>query len=386
MSRTTLVCGSWPPIKCGVGDFSHRLALEWARQGREISVVTDRLAKEDGPPNIRVLPVVEQWGPSALPRILSAIKQTAPDVVNLHYPTVRYNRLSVIDLLPTAIRLALKTPVVTTIHEYSTFQSLGRRRVEWLARTSSAVIVPEQSNQALLKAALPAYADRIHYVPLGSSFDVQLPADFDRQAWRTARSISPSDLLFVYFGFISPSKGIETLLQAFSQLPASFEARLHILADREPSAPQYADYHRMIAGQIEELSQHRSVEWTGYLPPDQLSPYLASADLAVLPFADGASMRRTTLLACIAHGLPVLSTGDSPPCLGVAVVPIADSSAMTQALVELGTNRNALNLLRQQATQASDQTSWSTIATETARYCERYVGSARDERRTRRHP
>ena len=385
MNRTTLVCGSWPPIKCGVGDFSHRLALEWARQGREISVVTDRLAQESGSPTIRVLPVVQQWGPSALPRILSAIKQTAPDVVNLHYPTVRYSRLSVIDLLPTAIRLVLKTPVVTTIHEYSTFQPLGRRRVEWLARTSTAVIVPEQSNHSLLKAALPAFADRIHHVPLGSSIDVQLPADFDRQTWRIAHSILSEDLLLVYFGFISPSKGIETLLEEFAQLPATFNARLHILADREPSAPQYADYHRMIAKQIEELSQHRSVEWTGYLPPEQLSPYFASADLAVLPFADGASMRRTTLLACIAHGLPVLSTGDSPPCLGVAVVPIGDSSAMAQALVELGTNPHALNLLRQRATEASDQTSWSTIATGTARYCEQYVGGARDGRRIRRH-
>jgi polysaccharide biosynthesis protein PslF len=364
--RITLVSGSWPPIKCGVGDFSHRLAQELVTQRHHVSVVTDRLVQHSQAAGIHVLPVIDHWGPTSLPALLSAIKQTQPDVVNFHYPTVRYRRLSLVDLLPSATRILLKTPTVTTIHEYSTFQWSGRRRVEGLVRTSNSVIVPDRENQALLKATLPAYVERIHHIPLGPAIEVQFPGEFSREAWRKDHGLSPEDLLLIYFGFISPSKGIEILLQAVEQLPVTLKGQLCILADREPSVPQYADYHHRIARQIKEVSQRYPVEWTGYLPPESISMHLGAADLAVLPFADGASMRRTTLLACIAHGLPVLSTGDTPPCPGVDVVPIGNAAALTQAIVHLGTDAPALELLRQQSAEAARQISWPAIANETA--------------------
>lgn len=380
----TIISGSCPPIKCGVGDFVHRLAQEMAAQGHSLSVITDRLAQSSDTANIHVLPVINHWGPVSLPATLSAIKQTQPDVVNLHYPTVRYHRLSLVDLLPIATRLFLNTPIVTTIHEYSTFQRLGRRRVEWLARTSNGVIVPDRENQALLKAALPAYAERIYHIPLGPAIEVQLSEDFSREAWRKDHGLAPEDMLFVYFGFISPSKGVEILLQAVEQLPVTLRGRLSIVADQEPSALQYADYHHTIARKINDVSQHYPVEWTGYLPSESVSRYLAAADLAVLPFADGASMRRTTLLACMAHGLPVLSTGDKPPCPGVSVVPIGDAHAVAQAIVHLATDPDALSLLRQQVAEAAKSISWAEIARETASCLTQYFPYSAKNQRLRR--
>jgi polysaccharide biosynthesis protein PslF len=379
--RIALVSGSWPPIKCGVGDFTHRLAVELARQGEQVSTITDQLARDGGSPGIDLQPVVRHWGPSALPSLLSAINQSAPDVVNLHYPTLHYSRLSLIDLLPTAVRCFLKTPVVTTIHEYTTFRSLGRARVEWLARTSTALIVPDQANRRQLQAALPGRAERIHYIPLGPAIDVQLPGDFSREAWRRAHAIPPDVLVIVFFGFISPSKGVETLLPAFAQLPESVNARLYLVADREPSAPQYADYHHLVAEEFNTLAQRYPVEWTGYLPSQSVSTYLAAADLAVLPFVDGASMRRTTLLAAIAHGLPVLSTGDRPPCPGVHVVPAGNAAALAQAIVHLGTDAQALACLRQQAEKAAKDLSWPAIARETASCLKQYVRPAEEAHR-----
>ena len=47
---------------------------------------------------------------------------------------------------------------------------------------------------------------------------------------------------------------------------------------------------------------------TDYLPSAQLSPYLAACDLVVQPYPDGASSRRTSLMAGISHGIPVLTT------------------------------------------------------------------------------
>jgi len=57
-----------------------------------------------------------------------------------------------------------------------------------------------------------------------------------------------------------------------------------------------------------ELGVRDELIWTGYLEPPEVSAALLSADMAVLPYADGASFRRGSLLAVLEHGLPVVTT------------------------------------------------------------------------------
>ena len=46
----------------------------------------------------------------------------------------------------------------------------------------------------------------------------------------------------------------------------------------------------------------------GYLPASEVSAALQAADLLALPFVDGVSERRTTLMAGLSHGLAVATT------------------------------------------------------------------------------
>ncbi len=46
----------------------------------------------------------------------------------------------------------------------------------------------------------------------------------------------------------------------------------------------------------------------GTLPPEEVSRHLAACDLLVQPYPDGVSTRRTSIMAGLAHGLPVLTT------------------------------------------------------------------------------
>ena len=57
-----------------------------------------------------------------------------------------------------------------------------------------------------------------------------------------------------------------------------------------------------------ELGVKDELLWTGYLGPQEVSAALLSSDIAVLPYADGASFRRGSLLAVLEHGLPVITT------------------------------------------------------------------------------
>ncbi|MBI1299381.1 glycosyltransferase [bacterium] len=372
MPRIALVTGAWPPIKCGVGDFCRRLAVEMSHQGAPVAVVTDRGAQAQPGDAVTVHATVPHWGPSALPAVLRSVAAAGPDVVNLHYPTVNYHRLSLVDLLPLAVRTLLRLPVVTTVHEFSTFHRLGRRRVMQMVRSSAAAIVPDVENDRLLRQVFSARGEQIAHIPLGPPIEASLPVGFDRLAWRRKHNLDPHSLLLVYFGFVSPSKGLDTLLQAFAHLPTNLNIQLCLLADSEPSAPQYADYHRHIAAQVDRFAGH-SIRWTGYLPADTVSAWLAAADLAVLPFADGASLRRTTLLTCIAHGLPVLSTGERAPIGGVDVVPIGDAAALARAISAFHTQPAKLAQLRRQAEDAAGQISWPSIAQETIDFLARVV-------------
>ncbi|MCX6023909.1 MAG: hypothetical protein NTZ05_19705, partial [Chloroflexi bacterium] len=59
---------------------------------------------------------------------------------------------------------------------------------------------------------------------------------------------------------------------------------------------------------IRQLRLGGNTTWTGHLPLPEVSAHLLAADAAVLPFTDGASFRRTSLLAMLAHGLPLVTT------------------------------------------------------------------------------
>jgi hypothetical protein len=50
------------------------------------------------------------------------------------------------------------------------------------------------------------------------------------------------------------------------------------------------------------------VHAAGTLPPEELSRHLAACDLLLQPYPDGVSTRRTSVMAGLAHGLPIVTT------------------------------------------------------------------------------
>ena len=52
---------------------------------------------------------------------------------------------------------------------------------------------------------------------------------------------------------------------------------------------------------------------TGYLPEEDVSRLLSGADVGVLPFNEGVTLKSGALLTLFAHGLPVVATRPEPP-------------------------------------------------------------------------
>ena len=114
-------------------------------------------------------------------------------------------------------------------------------------------------------------------------------------------------MLIAYFGLISPSKGLHVLLDALTKLPTRFRL---VVVGGEATQPQDRAYAAEIRQRIEDRGMRERVMLTGHCTAEEVSAYLLAADLAALPFTDGASFRRGSLMAALAHGVPVVTTTD----------------------------------------------------------------------------
>ncbi|HEX7174735.1 MAG TPA: glycosyltransferase family 4 protein [Pyrinomonadaceae bacterium] len=80
---------------------------------------------------------------------------------------------------------------------------------------------------------------------------------------------------------------------------------------------------------------------TGQLPPRELSAHLAACDLMLQPFPDGVSCRRTSVMAALAHELPVATTRGRfteplwAESRAVALAPAGDTAALTDTAARL---------------------------------------------------
>ncbi len=90
----------------------------------------------------------------------------------------------------------------------------------------------------------------------------------------------------------------------------------------------------------------------GLLSPHDLSLHLWASDLVLLPFTDGVSTRRTTLMAALAHGRAVLALrGPATDDVlrratdALSLIPVGDTAAFSRAAVELSLEPDRLRAL-----------------------------------------
>src|SRR5439155_8762790 len=158
-----------------------------------------------------------------------------------------------------------------------------------LARTADAVIATNPEDAERLSSW---GVKRVELIPIGSNIPDNPPDGYDRLAWRAAHGIEPGTILLAYFGFLNSTKGLDDLLRALVLLEEHGEFRLMMVGGGLGSSDPT---NRATAAQLDMLARELGVQnallWTGYLSPREVSAALRSADIAVLPYADGASFR-----------------------------------------------------------------------------------------------
>ena len=388
-----LVTGEYPPQQGGVGDFTRELARALIAARHEAQVITSAVShqsavgspsQEDG---VLVQRVIDSWGTRCWGDIASIARQQPFDVLNIQYEPAAYAMQVGVNFVPSAwVRRAIHVPIVTTFHDLLVpylFPKAGPLRwkvVEYLARRSDAVIVTNGEDGARL-SNIQSLASKLHTIPIGSNIDPALASGFDRALERARRGIPPHELVLGYFGFLNLSKGGSDLMQALKVLHADgLLVKLLLIGGRTGSSdPTNAEYAAQVERLIESLGVKERVIPTGYLDPADVSRALLMCDAIVLPYVDGASLRRGSLLAAIAHGQAIVTTEPRYPIEGlrdedsILYVPPNNPLALAEAVRRLLQDAALHARLQAGVSEAAKLYTWDRIAAQTVNVFEQIL-------------
>ncbi len=356
------VTGEYPPSIGGVGDYTRQLgraliaAVHWVTVLGRTSSDVEHAA---GDPTL--LSVGSMWGWQALRRTARTSRDLAPAVIHIQYQTGAYNMHPAINLLPGRLRGLPRRPrIVVTAHDLRLpylFPKADLLR-SWvttrLFNDADALIVTNAEDEQRVRGHHTA--DRtlysppqavkvpVHCIPIGSNIAPHLPANYDRATWRAQQHVGPEDVLIGYFGLLNRTKGVAELVEALALLPQHFKLVIIGGAAVSPEDQRYAaEVQTLIARrQIQER-----VHITGPCSEAEVSAHLLAADMLALPFHDGASYRRGSLLAALSHGIPTITT--TPATL--LDPPLIDGvHAMCLPSAKVGLLNDAIKILADDAT------------------------------------
>ena len=296
-------------MKCGIGDYTERLADALAkRPGVTVAVLTSTGAAAPADRAFEVLPVARDWRLSEFGGIARAIGAWQPDLVHMQFPTQGYGRRKLPWLLP-ALLAAHGLKLVQTWHEYVQQDSLP-------AFKHSVLNLPNALSASGLAVVRPNFLERMspwyralvagrpfRYIPNAPSIPVTDWSEDQRLAKR-AQLAPGGEALVAYFGFAYPAKGVEQLFEIAD--PARH--RLILICDLSRDDP----YQRSILERAAAADWAGRVTMTGFQSAEEVSRILAAADAAVFPFREGGGDWNTTLQGAAAQGTFVLTTSREP--------------------------------------------------------------------------
>ncbi|MFQ5434925.1 MAG: glycosyltransferase, partial [Anaerolineae bacterium] len=296
--------------------------------------------------------------------------------VNIQYQAAAYNmRSPAINFLPWRLKGMTKTAV--TFHDLRIpylFPKAGRLRrtaVNFMARQAHGIIVTNREDHQLLMANGQL---SIANIPIGSNIRTHERDEERVTAVRQQLGLAVGDCLLGYFGFLNESKGADTLVAALARLPERFHlAFIGGQTGASDSANNRA-YLAELKSQITAAGLDGRVHWTGFVDDEVVSAYLHAADLMVMPYRDGASLRRGTLMAVLAHGRPLITTAPTIPATelihaqNVWLIPPDDSTVLATAIEQVSVDNQLLQKLGAGAAESAGVFTWEKVAEKTAVY------------------
>lgn len=245
---------------------------------------------------------------------------------------------------------ALKKPIVTTMH------SVGNWQVDKIIdKFSDKVIVHNDFCKR-------RYMYKSIIIPHGAKPVECPPRDVCRKEWK----VHPLDAPIIgYLGFISPYKGLESLIEAASK------AKVGLLIGGGWHTAEETVYMEQLK-QLTEKLMPKTCKWLGHIPDDKLASFYGTLDAVIYPsrFATESG----ALITALSHGKAVISRNLAPfkekEKLG-ALVTFKDVKDLTRKIKRLLKDEETRRKLEEGAKAFARKNSWEVVA-------EKHVGLYED--------
>ncbi|HXT47987.1 MAG TPA: glycosyltransferase [Gemmatimonadaceae bacterium] len=169
---------------------------------------------------------------------------------------------------------------------------------------------------------------------------------------------------FVYVGGFNPHKHVDVIVRAHAAAIRDTGSPARLLLVGTQDSDVFHGAGSRIADAISECGTHDLVEWTGFVPDDELRHLLSGAIALLLPSeSEGFGLPAIEAAAC---GTPVIATTASPlPQLlkdGGYFVKPGDEQAITRAMIALMTDESDRVARGTRARECAVRLSWGAAA------------------------
>lgn len=338
--RVLLVTAAFPPRLAGESTYAVQLAKRLADSGLEVHVLTSGHSEPAPEGPWRLYPVMRDWRWTDAQRLRRVVAHVQPDSVLLLYASWTYGYHPMITQAPTYIRRVKPDCRVVTL--FTCAMGAHPPRQPWVDRARRKLLALHNGSDYAYGSLLsesdhvvglcgqhrrelcdiaPHLTGKFSVIPPGPLFNMQpMLTRGERENLRQLRGIKTHETALVYTGIIAPGKGLDVLLRA-----------MKILKDRGQRMPLmmvggvlteiegHREYARKIFQLIRVLGLQDQVHRLGQFADGDPKPsrWLWAADVAVLPWEDGARLNNSSLANVAAHRLPIVTTRPADPDLAL---------------------------------------------------------------------
>jgi glycosyltransferase involved in cell wall biosynthesis len=347
------------------------LTQELGRQHR-IALAVPGVTGRNGsaqPGPVLLWPVSPEWGLRTVREVVKRVKQFKPDAVMVHFVPQLYGwngaKPGLAALLHILKRQGCK--IVTVAHEMNVpfgpspkwmVWSVIHRVLFWMiVGASRHIVLTTEMRCDAVKNRFSWRRGDCHHIPVGNTIPVKPTSCIQRTDLAHRLGLDRDELLVVTFGSGLPSA--VPLYEKLFQRMINDGLRFRVLVIGKSGSAFRRD-----------LRQNAAVmgrtHFTGPLASDAISQLLSISDLYVAFYPDGASTRRTSLLAALAHGIPTISNrGENTDRVlesSGAVVLLEDGERQFQVVRDLCSNSQLRKRLGEQGRRFHDENhAWSRI-------------------------
>jgi len=365
--RKIAFVGDHLPRKCGIATFTADLLAAVASEHPQSQClcvsVNDIEGGYDYPEVVRF--EIEEQDLSSYVRAADFLNISNVDIVCLQHEFGIFGGPVGSHVL--ALLRELRMPVVTTLHTVLREPRPDQRRVmqEILSLSTRVVVMAERGRQ-MLQDVYGAPLSKIDLIPHGIP-DVGFvdPTYFKDQFGVEGK------VVLLTFGLLSPSKGIDYVLNALPEIVQAFPDVVYIVlgATHPNELREHGEAYRV---SLEILAKKNKIEknvifYNDFVEIENLKEFIGAADLYITPYLNEAQITSGTLAYTFGSGKAVVSTPYWHAAELLAdergvLVPFADAPAIAREVVALLRDDTRRHTMRKNAYRIGRDMIWSNVA------------------------